>query len=152
MSEQKFPLNLRPQRWYTWEMLPGYTDSFDPYVSPVYILGVKPLKTGKGLLKIGFYNALYATGVKGFQATVKVLKHTPNYMLADLTPSYDGDNTRSAVIGRMSYQWLESRLRFWFYDVPPHHLPQALDGVHDYLTHRLLRDVKPTEEDLGSDW
>ena len=145
MSEQKFPLNLRAQRWYTWEMLPGYTDGFDPYISPIYIVRVQALKTGKGLLKIEFCNAFYVDGLQGFELTVKVLKHTPNYMLADLSPSYDKDSGRSAVIGRMSFHWLESRLRYWFYDQPPEQFSPPCADVHDYLTRRLLPNFATTK-------
>jgi hypothetical protein len=69
-----------PDHWYAWEMLPGYgaEDELDPYLSPIYVERVKPLKSGKGLLQIGFFNAFYAVGVQGFEPTVKVLRRTRN--------------------------------------------------------------------------
>lgn len=39
---------MRAGQWYSWQMMPGYFGLFEPYCSPIYVLRVKPLKTGKG--------------------------------------------------------------------------------------------------------
>ena len=85
-------------------MLPGYFgERMTPYCSPIYIQRVNPLKTGGGLLRLTFFNALYAEGVQDFQVDLKVLKRATNYLLADLP--YDPE--RSAVVGHIEFQWLE---------------------------------------------
>ena len=86
-------------------MLPGYFgERMTPYCSPIRIREVHPLKSGKGLLRVEFFNALYAEGVQDFALDLKVLKRASNYLLADLP--YDPE--RSAVIGHIEFSWLES--------------------------------------------
>ncbi len=91
---------LEPFTWYAWQMLPGYTDEF--YYSPIYVQKVTPLKTGKNLLKVEFINAFYASGVKGFELEMKVLKREHRYMILDLL--YD---QRAAIITDINYQWIQ---------------------------------------------
>ena len=37
-------------RWYAWQMMPGYGEDGVPYLSPIFVHEVKPLKTGKGTI------------------------------------------------------------------------------------------------------
>ena len=85
-------------------MFPGYFgERMTPYCSPIYIQEVQPLKTGKGLLRLKFFNAFYAEGVQDFTLDLKLIKRASNYLLADLP--YDPE--RSAVIGHVEFSWLE---------------------------------------------
>ena len=50
--------------WYGWQMNPGYFgERCVPYFSPIHVTRVTPLKTGKGILEIDFWNVCYAEGV-----------------------------------------------------------------------------------------
>lgn len=104
MALKTHPITLVPNRFFTWEMLPGY---FDPcyggrYYSPIFIEKVEALATGKGRLRLAFYNCCYAAGAKFFSMEVKVLKRAPGYMLCDLR--YDN---RAAIITNMNLEWLQ---------------------------------------------
>jgi hypothetical protein len=67
-------------------MLPGYVsnDELDPYLSPIYISSVQPLKIGKALLRLKFINAAYAQGVRDTDITVRVLMRGSSYMFSEL--------------------------------------------------------------------
>jgi hypothetical protein len=92
---------LTKNRWYAWQMLPGYTDV--PYFSPIYVRAVTPMKSGKGVLKVEFLNAGYAEGVQDFTVEIRVLKRTPEYLIGELTGEPKG---RSCVVSTISPQWL----------------------------------------------
>lgn len=105
MSDDK--LHLAEGRWYGWQMLPGYTDGYEPYFSPIRVLRAEALKTGRGILKLSFWNALYAEGVQQFHLDLKIRTHDAAYLVAELhSPGADVAN-RSAVISKMSVSWLQ---------------------------------------------
>ena len=100
-TDERF--TLRAGRWYAWMMLPGYNG---PYVSPIYVMGVEPEKTGGHTLCLSFHNAYYAAGIRDFRGVCcRVLKRFANYMLVDLTVGSSGSE-RSAVISDISKEWL----------------------------------------------
>ncbi len=86
-----------------------------PYCSPIYVQRVQPLKTGNGLLRLEFFNALYAEGVQEFEIDLKVLKRAKNYLIADLP--YDTE--RSAIIGHIEFSWLAQSCPALLVDHPP---------------------------------
>jgi len=95
---------LSPGSWNSWQMLPGYFGArMTPYFSPILIRRVEPLKSGKSLLRLDFFSALYAEGVQDFTLDLKILKRATNYVIADLP--YDAE--RSAVIGHIEFSWLD---------------------------------------------
>lgn len=52
------------------------------HYSPVWIDRVELLKTGDGLLDLGFYHANYAEGVRGKVYRLRILHRAPGYLLA----------------------------------------------------------------------
>lgn len=99
------PFTLSPDTWRSWQMFPGYFgERMTPYCSPIRICRIEPLKSGKGLLRLTFFNAFYAEGAQDLTLDLKVLKRASNYLLADLP--YDEE--RSAVIGHIEFSWLEA--------------------------------------------
>jgi hypothetical protein len=140
LEQQKTDLfTLVAERWYAWEMLPGYTlnSGFDPYVSPIYVKRVVPLRTGKRLLQLAFFNAAYAEGVQNSEVVIRVLKRAPSYLLASLD-SDAVDSPRSAVVGNMTFAWLKSHLTHWLETKAPSAMPEPYcsDAQH-YLNRRL---------------
>jgi hypothetical protein len=100
------PFELKANRWYAWEMLPGYSTTgreMNRYYSPIYVHKVRRLKTGKGLLRLEFFNACYAVGVKGFDLTLRVLARRYHFMMA----SIDGNDERCVVLAEISFDWVE---------------------------------------------
>jgi hypothetical protein len=87
-------------------MQPGYYGNV-PYFSPIYIYEVQPLKSGRSLLDIRFYNAFYAQGVQDFEKQLKILKRTSVYLLAELIePSMEGE--RICIIRDIGFGWLKN--------------------------------------------
>jgi hypothetical protein len=98
-------------RWYAWTMLPGYGDDGVPYLSPIFVRDIRPLKTGNGILRLDFFNAFYAEGVRDFSFKLKVLKRAPRYVIVDLL---DGD--RCAIVSELTGEWFRRFIPAW--DVP----------------------------------
>lgn len=122
------PFVLGPGTWRSWQMFPGYFGArMTPYCSPIYVRRVDPLKSGKGLLRVEFFNALYAEGVQDFTLELRILKRATNYLLADLPD----DSERSAVIGHMEFSWLES----FCPQIVADHPPVTFSSVSLYLDH-----------------
>jgi hypothetical protein len=94
-------------RWFGWQMNPGYLgERCVPYCSPIYVTRVTPLKTGKGILEMDFFNACYAEGVQQFRGTrIKLLLRGENYLIGHLL-DYDTE-VRSALISHIEFAWLE---------------------------------------------
>lgn len=99
------PFTIIPGLWYAWQMLPGYVGEFCvPYHSPIRVNAVIPAKTGKGLLKLDFWNAGYAEGVQNFTSDLRVLFRGEAYLVARIMPEA---SDRCAVVSRMEFGWLD---------------------------------------------
>lgn len=105
MTDEQTRLVLEQGRWYAWEMLPGYTG--DRYFSPIRIGHIETLKTGRDLLRLHFYNAFYAEGVRNFVKDLRILFRGPDYLLANLVEGPRLTSTeRCAIITPISRQWI----------------------------------------------
>ena len=80
-------LILKNDVWYSLQMLPGYHSSLSPYYSPIKVQEINPLKTGKSILRIRFLNVGYAQGVQDFKKEIRIIKHSENYLIANLIDS-----------------------------------------------------------------
>ena len=122
------PLQLIPGRWYGWQMLPGYGST--PYFSPIRIESVTPMKTGRKVLEIRFFNAFYAQGVQHFTVYLRILKHTSEYLIAEF--ENDSSHPRSAVITPINFEWIHQFApNVWDSNPPPVSTPGL--SVDDYL-------------------
>lgn len=106
MLDKKTHLNLQKGHWYGWQMLPGYGCDYSPYFSPIFVTEVKPLKSGKNVLKLEFLNAHYAQGVADFELDLKVLKKEAHYIMTELLYGNEHNN-RAAIISIINDEWLE---------------------------------------------
>lgn len=95
---------LSPGRWYGWQMLPGYTDGYSPYFSPIRVERIVPKKTGAGWLDIEFYNAFYAEGVEEFHVSARILNRGETYLVCAIDGA--SSSPRTAVISSLSMDWL----------------------------------------------
>lgn len=93
---------LRKGHWYAYEMLPGYSD--ERYYSPILVDCVEPLKTGRNIVRVGFYNACYAEGVRGFQKDFRVLHRGASFMLMRI----EGAEDRCAIVCPLTWGWLHA--------------------------------------------
>ena len=123
-------MQLSENKWYTWIMLPGYGAGFDPYISPIQVKNIIPKKTGRNILTLHFFNAFYAQGVQGFVQDLKIVGKGESYIVGKLV--YEGENTnqRMAIIGEMSFPWLEKECPFMTRKFPP----KEKEDVQEYLS------------------
>lgn len=109
-------------------MLPGYFNV--PYFSPIRIESVTPKKTGRKVLEVCFFNAFYAHGVQDFTVKLRILKHTSEYLIADL--ENDPSHPRSAVITSINFEWIRQFApNVWDSSQPPGSTSGL--SVDDYL-------------------
>jgi hypothetical protein len=123
--------------WFAWQMLPGYSGKV-PYFSPIFVHRVKPLKTGKGLLRVEFYNAFYAEGVRNFSLDVKVIVRSEHFLVGEILCRVDEPEERVGIISRMSFDWLS----YIFPELSrehPHKAAPVLESVNSYLDRVLGR-------------
>ena len=100
-------LTLERNTWYGWQMLPGYLGRHClPYFSPILVHEVSPQKTGKGVLRLAFANALYAQGVQDFVVDLRVTSRATNYLVGELVASGSGGELRCAIISKLELEWL----------------------------------------------
>ena len=65
-----------------------------------------PLKSGRGILKLAFFNAFYAEGVQNFQVELKVLKRAETYLVGDLIYGKE-DSGRCGIVSQIEFAWVE---------------------------------------------
>lgn len=135
MSSLKNKLKLVPKSWYAWMMIPGYAGERNvPYCSPIFVTGVHPKKTGKNMLRLQFVNVFYAEGVQNFELDLRIVKHSKDYIVADLDYGKDGPD-RCAVISHIEFKWIEEFCpRLWFYRHPSSVGGAAETSVSIYLS------------------
>ena len=98
---------LAPNRWYGWQMIPGYAGSrCVPYFSPVYMRKVTPKKSGKGIIQMEFLNVLYAEGVQWFEVNVRVTNRSANFLIGELIESQKSADARCVVLSHIEFEWL----------------------------------------------
>ncbi len=128
-------LKLEPEAWYAWQMIPGYIGRKNvPYCSPIFLQRVFPRKTGRGILGVNFINVFYATGVQNFTLDIRILKHSADYLIAELL---DGENepARSAVISHIEFAWIKEFCPNLWYNRPPSSMSRdARSNVSTYLS------------------
>lgn len=128
-------LKLVAQSWYAWQMIPGYIGQRNiPYCSPIFVTKVSPKKTGKGILTLDFVNVFYAEGVQGFSLDLKILKHSTDYLIADLLYGARGPD-RAAIISHIEFGWIERFCPELWYHRPPSSVGgAAADSISQYLS------------------
>lgn len=100
-------ITLEARKWYAWQMLPGYvSEGYRPYCSPILIHEVAPKKSGKGIIRLAFANALYAQGVQDFVVDLKVTTRASSYMVGELVESGSVGGARCAIISTIDIDWL----------------------------------------------
>lgn len=129
-------LQLMPDRWYGWQMIPGYSsEQYDPYFSPILVRRVTPKKTGQRILSLSFINAFYVEGMEVFNLDMRILKHEKHYLIADLLYGADiGYDDRVAVISAMEFGWIRRCCPELWQSRPPTSVgPAAENSVTEYL-------------------
>jgi hypothetical protein len=135
MTKQTNKLKLVTQSWYGWQMIPGYVGQRNvPYCSPIFVERVTPKKTKKGILTLDFVNVFYAEGVQNFSIDMKILKHSTDYLIADLLYGLELSD-RAAIVNHIEFAWIERFCPELWYHHPPSSISEAASGnVSLYLS------------------
>jgi len=121
---------IQNNRWYGWQMLPGYFgERCVPYCCPIYVTRVTPQKTGKGILKIAFWNTGYAEGVQDFKLDLRLLHRASDYLVAQILYNDQSGEDRCAIVSHIEFPWIEKFCpHLW-----SQHPPRSLGSVSLYL-------------------
>ena len=137
MSPESELFTLEEERWYAWQMLPGY-GSLGHYYSSVRISRVEPMKRGDGTLRLEFYNAAYAAGVRDFELELRVLLRAQDYMIAAIEEGHSREDTRSIIISPIEVRWLDRHFPDFLRRHPPTEFERQSGDANDFLD-RLMR-------------
>jgi hypothetical protein len=131
-------------RWFGWQMNPGYVGQrCVPYFSPIHVTRVAPLKTGKGIIEIDFWNVGYAEGVQNFEGIrLKILLRSENYLIGRLLDS--GSEIRSAIISHIEFAWLNDFCPHIVKAHPPFEMNAAYSGSVSLYLDRIF-GIRPSE-------
>lgn len=135
VGKQTNNLKINPRSWYAWQMIPGYIGERNvPYSSPIFVEKVVPENSENGILTLNFVNVLYAEGVQDFTLDLKVLKHSSDYLIADLLCGPEGPD-RAVIISHIEFAWIERFCPELWYQHPPSSIGGAATGsVSIYLS------------------
>lgn len=113
MSPNQSPLKLSAGQWLGWQEFParrGEGAIWD--CTPVLMTAVQPLKTGKGVLRIGFAAALHPMRSDRRTVDLRVTIHGVDH-LAGTFIGGDGQH-RTGILELIDLAWIENRCgRFW---------------------------------------
>lgn len=125
-------------------MNPGYGGQrCVPYFSPIHVTRVAPLKTGKGILEIDFWNVCYAEGVQNFEGVrLKILLRAENYLIGLLLDS--SSKVRSAVISHIEFAWLNDFCPHIVEAHPPFEMNAAYSGSVSLYLDRIF-GIRPSK-------
>jgi hypothetical protein len=102
-----FPqFKLEKNRWYSFQMFPGYGDGFCPYYSPILLKGYEKDDPASNVYIVEFINICYVQGVRDFSVKIMVKKQTENYLFGEIVHEYSKPGDRSIVLGDINYEWL----------------------------------------------
>ena len=135
MKKDTKRFQLVENRWYAWQMIPGYVGERSvPYCSPIYVKTVNPLKTGKSVLRLGFINVFYAEGVQDFTLDLRLLRRSVNCLAAEIIYPGVKDIDRCAVISHIEFGWIERFCSELWHSHPPLGMGSGVEGsVQVYL-------------------
>jgi hypothetical protein len=112
--------NLQPDRWFAWQMIPGYLgERCVPWASPIYMTKVTPLKQGQGILNLSFDCPLYAEGVTHFERLIQVLIRAENYLVGLIVDDSPAHAKRCVVISHIEFEWIRRFCPDFYYQRPP---------------------------------
>ena len=129
-------LVLQPDRWYGWQMLPGYAGERNvPYFSPILVREIVPRKTGRGVLTVRFFNALYAQGVEDFALDLRILRRAAAFLVADVLVGTEEQAERVGIVSHIEFEWLRRFCPGLWDARPPETFGTAEEGsVATYLS------------------
>jgi hypothetical protein len=94
---------LRPG-WWCWLEAPVVSPGWG--ASPVFVRGVEPLKTGKGMLRLSFIQAVHPIVAGEREVVLRVLFRGDRHLAGTLKD--DGGEIRTAILSAPDYGWLET--------------------------------------------
>jgi hypothetical protein len=100
-------LSIEPKRWFAWDTLSAHAFEGTWPSTPIFVTAVKPLKSGKGILRIFFVAALHPISPKKFTIDLRIVHHRPDHLVGIF---FDGDGREhTASVSTPTFEWLQFR-------------------------------------------
>ncbi|MGE3647853.1 MAG: hypothetical protein AB7G10_05925 [Reyranellaceae bacterium] len=126
-------------QWLGWQELPprpGPAAVWD--CTPILITAVTPLKSGKGILRLGFVAAIHPIGPTRRTIDLRVTIHRPDYLVGTFTD--EAGTIRTGILVPIDIGWIENRCGAFWSRFPADDLarwPESVNwpfkNVQDYL-------------------
>ena len=136
-EETAAPFLPQAGRWYSYLMLPGYAG---PYFSPIKVEHVELRGKACKRLKIKFFNASYAQGVKDFVKDLKIVARGERYLVGALKEESGSVGQRTAIITELSSAWMEHLISRQYAEANPMSQAESQSSDCQGYLERLLRD------------
>ena len=149
---------LEERQWYGWIEVPVEEPGFA--ASPIFVMGVKPLKTGAGYLGLEFLQPLFPGGGTRRTLALKVLQHSSGHLTCRFK---DSGRERTAIVAPATFEWMASYCQehirrrpvkncSWLIEGEPTFAPEPSDYFSQIFgsTHELiLYGAKPDSFPVG---
>lgn len=130
---------IRAERWYAMDYFhatSGDSRELFEHFSPIYLFDVHPLKTGRGILQIDFYHAMYPEGVRHKVYDLKVFKRTSFMLMAERVDISDSEPP-ILLLHEITKKWLISRFPDRWMEI------ERSKDLQDFLTEMMRVGPKP---------
>ena len=136
---------LTLHQWHGLQMLPGYVrpGGCAPFSAPVFVNGLKPLKSGRGELEVGYFNPLYPEGTQDFNVRLKVLAREEGYLIGRVLDPVNAPPTRTLVFCPARFSWLRACCPDLLTAWPPVMVGAEMNGDATNYLDRLYRGGNP---------
>jgi hypothetical protein len=143
---------LQPNRWYGWQMIPGYVgEGCVPFCCPCWINKVLPQKSGKGILMLDAWVTGYAEGVNNGEASLKMIHRGDAYLIAQILYPDSPDINRCVVISQIEFEWVRRFCPDLWEAHPPNRIKHLESGSISQYLDDLFRPSSEWMPELGCD-
>jgi hypothetical protein len=108
--------SVREGCWAAWQENPLLNPGWGP--SPIYIVAVVPMQSGKGLLRLDFIHALHPKHAISRSVLFRVISRGPSYV-AGIYETGDGIS-RTVLVSEITLDWIKVYCRSLSARRPPH--------------------------------
>jgi len=122
---KKGVLLLEAGQWWGWLEMPARHPGWG--ASPIFVTEVKPLKTGKGILRLGFVHVMRPKQASRRTADLTIIQACASHLVGTFE---DDDGTRrTAVVSAADFDWLRSWSPLLWQRRPCYQPTLMIDGV-----------------------
>lgn len=117
-------LTLLRNRWWGWQEIPPRAPEWN--TSPILMTEVTPLKSGKGVLRLQFVQAMHPGGAASRTVDLRVLHRAETHLIGTFQDEHGV--SKSAVLSIADIDWIKGNCPILWARRPPRFLSLIVDG------------------------